>query len=161
MSTENRSETIAENTIELAFSSNPKFMKLLRKNVEFACQEMELPDCKTIVFAIDEACTNIIRHAYKMDFSKKITVVIQWIPQEKLEIFLSDFAEKIDPNLIQVRDLNEVRAGQMGVSIYHEVMDIVEWVQGQEVGNTLHFVKYYPKPKPEPEPEEKEKCNES
>lgn len=141
-----RADKITENTIHLAFSSNPKFMKLLRQSIEFACIDMGLTDFKPIVFAIDEACTNIIRHAYKMDFSQKIEICVQWTPKEKIDFFLCDFAEKVDLSQIKPRDLNEIRPGQMGVSIYHEVMDEVEWIQQNEVGNTLHFVKYFQSP---------------
>jgi anti-sigma regulatory factor (Ser/Thr protein kinase) len=140
------------NTIECSFSSNPKFMKLLRKHVEFACEEagfIEPGFCKTIIFAVDEACTNVIRHTYKMDFNRKITIRLHWIPQEKLDIYIVDYGEKVDTRKIQPRDLSEVRPGQMGVSAYCAVMDQVEWIQDREQGNILHFVKYIKKEKPD------------
>ena len=66
-----------------------------------------------VVMAVDEACQNIIRHAYCDDPGGAIELEIERCGEE-LVVSLRDFAPEVDPDEIQPRDLDEVRPGGWG-----------------------------------------------
>jgi len=102
------------------------------------CCEENL-DC--MVMAINEACMNVIQHAYGGREDGEIIVEF-WKDDEELLVRIYDFAEKVNLEGIKSRDLNEVRPGGLGVHIIHQVMDSVEYKnQADSVGNVLEMRK--------------------
>jgi len=96
-------------------------------------------DC--MVMAINEACMNVIQHAYGGREDGEIIVEF-WKDDGELLIRIYDFAEKVELQSIKSRDLNEVRPGGLGVHIIHQVMDSVEYKnQTDAVGNVLEMRK--------------------
>ena len=80
-----------------------------------------------IVMAVDEALTNIIRHAYKGKNGGKIDVELSAGP-ECLCILLRDYGVRVDTDNIQGRPLDEVKPGGLGVHIMNECMDSIEYL---------------------------------
>ncbi|MBM3564651.1 MAG: GAF domain-containing protein [Alphaproteobacteria bacterium] len=94
-----------------------------------------------MVLAVDEACQNIIRHAYKGDSKGEIVIEIS---QEgaKLIILLKDFAPTIDPSTVRPRNLGDVRPGGLGTHLIREVVDEMVFLKPPpEGGNILRLVK--------------------
>jgi anti-sigma regulatory factor (Ser/Thr protein kinase) len=79
----------------------------------------------TVVLAIDEACTNIIRHAYKGE-SKPFRIEMRLV-RNRLRIILRDYGAPCGNPKTHVRDLNEVRPGGLGIHIIQQVFDRVEY----------------------------------
>jgi len=101
-------------------------------------------DC--MVMAINEACMNVIQHAYGGREDGEIIVEF-WKDAGELLVRIYDFAEKVDLQTIKSRDLNEVRPGGLGVHIIHQVMDSVEYKnQSASIGNVLEMRKQLNKP---------------
>jgi len=78
-----------------------------------------------IVLAVDEACTNIIRHALAGD-SKPVRLACE-LSGDRLKIVLRDYGTPCDPERIKGRDLNEICPGGLGVHIIQRVFDHVEY----------------------------------
>ena len=80
-----------------------------------------------LVIAVNEACMNIIQHAYKGDESGEI--VFEMLNNEKeLHFRLVDYACPIDLNSVKPRDLNDIRpVGWELISLPKLWMNIV-WV---------------------------------
>jgi len=96
-------------------------------------------DC--MVMAINEACMNVIQHAYGGREDGEIIIEF-WKDDCELLVRIYDFAEKVDLQAIKSRDLDEVRPGGLGVHIIHQVMDSVEYKnQPDSVGNVLEMRK--------------------
>ena len=96
-----------------------------------------------IVLAIDEACQNIVRHAYQGESDQEIILKISRT-QRSIEITLQDFASAVNPNCMQPRDLDEIRPGGLGCHFIQQVMDEVSLTPSQSgVGNTLTMRKYH------------------
>ena len=96
-------------------------------------------DC--MVMAINEACMNVMQHAYGGREDGEIIVEF-WKDDGELLVRIFDFAEKVDLQAIKSRDLDEVRPGGLGVHIIHQVMDSVEYKnQTESVGNVLEMRK--------------------
>jgi len=105
---------------------------------DLGCSETNL-DC--IVMAINEACMNIIQHAYQDDENGEIIVEI-WKAYEEMIIRIYDFAEKIDCKKIKSRDLDDLRPGGLGVHLIHKVMDSVDYKNiNDNFGNLLELRK--------------------
>jgi phosphoserine phosphatase RsbU/P len=80
------------------------------------------PDLRDrLVLAVDEACCNIIRHAYAGS-SGDIMLSLRR-DGEVLEFELRDDAPGVDPGRVTPRDLAECRAGGLGVNFIDALMD--------------------------------------
>jgi serine/threonine-protein kinase RsbW len=98
-----------------------------------------------IVLAVDEACTNIIKHGYKYDATKTITIVV--IPDRKgLELRIRDNGIRFDPRDITTPDMKEYfakfRRGGLGVYLMKRLMDEVEYIIRPGEPNEVRLMKY-------------------
>jgi len=91
-------------------------------------------DCRAVVLAVDEALTNIIRHAYKGNQKMPIDATIRRIAvkqdgteREALEIVLEDRGVAAKPEELCGRALEEVRPGGLGLHFIRQSMDKVEF----------------------------------
>ena len=100
------------------------------------------PDCAgDVVMAVDEACQNVIRHAYGGECDREIVLVVERHGDE-LVFELLDFAPPVDPSRVKPRDLDEVRPGGLGTHLIAEVMDETEFAEPPTGGgNLLRMVK--------------------
>jgi sigma-B regulation protein RsbU (phosphoserine phosphatase) len=94
-----------------------------------------------IVLAIDEACQNIIRHAYDGGPDDRIELEIDR-DGDQLIFRLIDFAPRIDPAKVRPRDLDDVRPGGLGTHFIRNVMDETEFLEPPSGrGNLLKMVR--------------------
>jgi anti-sigma regulatory factor (Ser/Thr protein kinase) len=95
-----------------------------------------------IVLAINEACMNIIQHAYRPQSQGEIQLQIS-SNQKEIVIRIIDSADHIDVSTIKSRALEDIRPGGLGVHFIRSVMDHVEYNhQDTGVGNILEMKKY-------------------
>lgn len=97
-----------------------------------------------LVLAVDEACGNVIRHAY-CDAVGDIAFTLMR-DGDMLDFELVDEAPVIDPARIRPRDLSQCRPGGLGVNIIDALMD--EWwiaPRRDGCGNVLHMRKHSPR----------------
>jgi anti-sigma regulatory factor (Ser/Thr protein kinase) len=78
-----------------------------------------------IVLAVDEACTNVIRHA--LDGETKPVQLECHLQSQRLSIVLRDYGKPCDPKLVKGRALEDIRPGGLGVHIIQRVFDHVEY----------------------------------
>lgn len=104
---------------------------------DFGCPPAVVHD---VVLAVDEACQNIIRHAYGGS-DGDIVVQIQR-DGHKLVVRLIDFAPPVDVTKICPRALDDLRPGGLGTHFMRAVMDEVAFLPPpQGAGNLLQMVK--------------------
>ncbi len=100
-------------------------------------------DINKITIAVDEACTNIIKHGYNYSPDKKIDVEIVRRGQD-FEIIISDKGKRFDPSAIQTPDMKDYfehyRRGGLGVYLMKRIMDRVEF-NLQSDRNVLRMIK--------------------
>jgi serine/threonine-protein kinase RsbW len=100
-------------------------------------------DINKITIAVDEACTNIIKHGYNYSPDKKIDVEIVRNGQD-FEIIISDKGKQFDPSAIQTPDMKDYfehyRRGGLGVYLMKRIMDRVEF-NLQSDRNVLRMIK--------------------
>ena len=129
-------------SLKLELPSDPELLSVIRSAVkEFAVVTgFSEDDCRSIIVAVDEALTNIIRHAYHNRHGEPIGLVCQR-RDDGLEFILTDRGEPVDPAKLHGRPLGEVRTGGLGLHIIEEIMDQVQYERVPE-GNRLRLVKY-------------------
>lgn len=94
-----------------------------------------------IVMAVDEACQNVIRHAYCDDPGGAIELEIERCGED-LVISLRDFAPEVDPEEVKPRDLDEIRPGGLGTHLIREMVDSADFIRPESGGgNLLRMVK--------------------
>ncbi|MFV1981054.1 MAG: ATP-binding protein, partial [Rhodothermia bacterium] len=94
--------------------------------------------------AVDEACTNIIRHAYGGSKSGPVDITID-IDAERFTVTIRDEGNSIDLEKYSEPDLNKSiknrSGGGFGVHIMRKLMDLVEYEKHGEF-NEVHLVKF-------------------
>ncbi len=94
-----------------------------------------------IVLAIDEACQNIIRHAYLGECDDPITLHIE-LHHNTVVVVLEDQAPAVSPDCMNPRAFDDIRPGGLGCHFMRQVMDTVSIEPsptGQ--GNRLRMIK--------------------
>jgi anti-sigma regulatory factor (Ser/Thr protein kinase) len=94
--------------------------RLFLKKCDFDESSIEL-----LVLGLDEACTNIIRHAYAHD-EKPVRLEMERL-QDRVRFVLRDYGRGCDPEGIRSRPLEDVRPGGVGVYIIRQVFDYVKY----------------------------------
>ena len=128
--------------VKIEILSDPRMLKIVRAGVRHLCTIMGFPnvDKNSVVLAVDEACSNIIKHAYNNEPYNVIKVNCS-IFKDRLEIRLRDFGTKANQKNIQPRNLDDVRPGGLGVHLIRTVMDKVVYKNDPKQGNHLLLVK--------------------
>ena len=99
------------------------------------------PECAAdIVMAVDEACQNIIRHAYAGRGDGEIVLEIERAGED-LVVSLRDFAPPVDPSRVRPRDLDDVRPGGLGTHLIRECMDGADFAPAPPGGGNLFRMK--------------------
>ena len=114
----------SELIIALRIASRPERLKLVRSVVGEAarangCSEKCIRD---MVIAVDEACQNVIRHAYRGNPDGEIRLEIRR-DGDRIEFDLVDFAAPVDPDTVKPREIEDLRPGGLGTLFISECMD--------------------------------------
>ena len=132
-----------ERIAQMRIASRPDCLRLVRAMVSEAGGAVGCSgECVSqMVMAVDEACQNIIRHAYGREREGDIVLRIERGPHE-LVFSLVDFAPRVDPSRVKPRELDDVRPGGLGTFLIQEVMDSAEFLDPPPgCGNLLRMVK--------------------
>ena len=135
--------TEAEGILRLAFVARPEELKRVRGEMTEALRAAGLATgfIGDVVLVVDEACQNVIRHAYGGAGSGEAVLAMRR-EGDDLVIDLRDFAESVDPAKVKPRDLDDIRPGGLGTHFMREIMDHVEFLPPSgHGGNVLRMVK--------------------
>jgi anti-sigma regulatory factor (Ser/Thr protein kinase) len=128
--------------VVLNIPADPASLFLVRGLVERLAQRMDFPkpEADRLVLAVDEACSNIIRHAY--DYMPEGRIVLTFrVDPGFLEIEVRDFGKCSDPSAFKSRDLSDIRPGGLGLHFIKAAMDTVEYQAPEGGGMLLRMVK--------------------
>jgi anti-sigma regulatory factor (Ser/Thr protein kinase) len=128
--------------IQLSILSHPKYLQLVRGAMRKVTDIIgfSVEDADHITLAVDEACSNIIKHSYMNDPDKKIDISIK-VQGKKLEIHITDYGKKCKSSDMQSRDISDIRPGGLGIHIINKVMDSVEYDSSSPRKNQIRMVK--------------------
>ncbi|MBI3313103.1 MAG: ATP-binding protein [Candidatus Omnitrophica bacterium] len=127
---------------EFHLTSNSDQLKPFREQLELALHEIGLYEkgAGEVVLAMDEALTNIIRHAYDGK-SGKIDIVLRDF-QDRIEIEVRNFGKKFDPSKIPPPELPPKKPGGLGLYLIKKLTDKSEYSTPEEGENRLLLTKY-------------------
>lgn len=137
-----------QDSMQLNLTSEPECLPQVRAKVQGWAREHNWTDQQVgeIVLALDEAVTNVIRHAYGGRPRQRIIVYAEMVndPEcgEGLEIRVRDFGQQVDPAEICGRALQDVRPGGLGVHIIKAMNSAVRYERAEGGGMLLTMRKY-------------------
>jgi len=137
--------------LKLELRSDPGMLCVVRSAMERLTEEFGFAaaDCRSVTRAVDEALTNIMRHAYRGKADRPIGMLCRTVPKrsggesggEGFEVLLTDEGPAVDPSKMRGRPLDEIKPGGLGLHFIRQSMDVVEFkrVKGK---NQLRLIKY-------------------
>jgi serine/threonine-protein kinase RsbW len=146
-----------ERTFQLHVPSSTENLAMIRDFVGGIGQRagMSPGDLVKLELAVDEACANVIEHAYGSDDTREVTVKAT-LDSEQVQLEIVDTGRGFDPTTIEQADLEQLAAkrksGGLGMRLIRSVMDEVQYqiVPGEK--NELRMVKRLKKKDPTPKP---------
>lgn len=125
-------ESKKNKTRELRVKSRTDNLSLIRdfvsENAISAGIEQSTVD--KIMLAVDEACTNIIKHAYKSSPEGEIILNIEF-DEERFTITIIDYGKSFEPDSVPLPDLQkyyrEHKVGGLGMYLMKSLMDDVKY----------------------------------
>ena len=128
--------------VTLTVPSHPKYLYVVRSALYPILVDAGFvrKDARKIILAVDEACSNIIKHAYEGDPAKTITLTII-DTADRFTVRLRDYGKKTDTSKIAPRNLEDVRPGGLGTHFMGAAFDAVTYDTNQEQGTLLTLEK--------------------
>ena len=124
---------------------------VLRAAREFGFSEEE---ASKIVLEVDEACTNVIKHAYQFAPDKQIEIVILPV-KDCMQITVIDDGKSFNPSSAKLLDLKQhlshYRRGGLGIYLMRTLMDKVEYKYAPGKKNEVRLTKYLTASEPSPQ----------
>ena len=149
---------------ELVVSNETANLACVREFILKNLRRTGLPESEhgKVVLAVDEAVSNIMRHAYE-DFAKGTRTIEIVLSSDKRKICLTlkDSGREFDPTAIQAPDIHEhVKLGRrygLGLFLMRRVMDEVKFVFRSGIENMLTMVKYVGEPEASDDSDDRKK----
>ncbi len=119
-------------TSELRVQSKTENLSEIRDFVSVNALDAGIPEAtvEKIILAVDEACTNIIKHAYQHSPEGKIIIKVEY-DKEKFTVTIIDYGNSFDPDKVPLPDLQkyyrEHRVGGLGMYLMKSLMDDVTY----------------------------------
>lgn len=125
----------------------------LRRVTEFVSRQAERAgfahlELNRIELAVDEACSNIIQHAYAGQAAGLIRVRVQSEARRRIVITLVDTGRPFDPSDVPQHDpkaeldVDDMKVGGLGLYLMRQTMDDVKFefnVRGRSPGEPMRF----------------------
>ena len=126
----------------ITIPSSPKYLSVIRSVTAtmadiYGMAERGRDDVK---LAVDEACSNVIKYAYRGDAGQKI--VVKFFITKAFEVVIEDNGIKARPESIRGRSLDDVRPGGLGVHFIRRTFDVFAFDQEKKKGNRLRLIRH-------------------
>ena len=135
-----------ERTFSLQVPSNTENLAMIRDFVNGIGTRagFAVSDIAKLELAVDEACANVIEHAYGPEVVKEVSVRAT-LDEESVEIHIVDTGKGFDPANISQKNLDQLvaerKSGGLGMRLMKTLMDEVHYevIPGQK--NELRMIK--------------------
>jgi serine/threonine-protein kinase RsbW len=137
---------LMERTFSLKVPSSTENLAMIRDFVNSIGVRagMTPSDVAKLELAVDEACANVIEHAYGPELTKEVSVRAT-LDEREVEILVVDTGKGFDPSTVAPLSLEELvgqrKSGGLGMRLMKSLMDEVhyEMIPGEK--NELRMVK--------------------
>lgn len=130
----------------LQVPSSTENLALIREFVSSAAKQAGFDDKEVgrLELAVDEACANVIEHAYGHDVSKEVIVRAR-LDENEFSIDIEDTGKGFDPASVNQEELEQLiskrRTGGLGMRLMKTLMDEVRYEIEPGKKNALHMSK--------------------
>ncbi len=131
----------------LRVPAQPVYLALIGMTVRWFGVQAGLSDekCRDLDVAVDEACSNVIRHGFAGRADGEMTVVCS--PVEKgLQVTILDRGKPFDPDAgartAEQKRLRDPVSGGLGLMLIRQLTDEVTFERDDREGNRLILVKH-------------------
>lgn len=120
-------------TKKLKVKSKTENLSIIRDFISSSAYEagMKSDAVENIILAVDEACTNIIRHAYKSVPDGELIIKTK-STVSRFVVSITDYGKSFEPEMIPEPDLQKYyrqrRVGGLGMYLMKTLMDDVKYV---------------------------------
>ncbi|HWD00653.1 MAG TPA: ATP-binding protein [Candidatus Sulfopaludibacter sp.] len=135
-----------ERTFTLQVPSSTENLAMIRDFVTSVGEQagMTAPKVAQLELAVDEACANVIEHAYGKDMTKEVSVRAT-VDDDAVEIVVTDTGQGFDPSAVEQKDLDKLisdrKSGGLGMRLMNQLMDEVHYEMIPGKKNELRMVK--------------------
>lgn len=139
-----------ERTFLLKVPSSTENLALIREFVGSVALQagLDQKDVGKLELAVDEACANVIEHAYGHDTTKEV-IIRAALDEDTLRIDVEDTGRGFDPNSVLQEEIEQLiekrRTGGLGMRLMKTLMDEVRYEIEPGKKNELHMMKKLPK----------------
>lgn len=135
-----------ERTFTLQVPSSTENLAMIRDFVNSVGEQAGLtpPEVAKLELAVDEACANVIEHAYGRDMTKEVSIRAT-LDEDAVEIDVTDTGQGFDPSTVEHQDLDKLisnrKSGGLGMRLMKTLMDEVHYeiIPGKK--NELRMIK--------------------
>jgi serine/threonine-protein kinase RsbW len=135
-----------ERTFSLHVPSSTGNLSMIRDFVKNIGNQSGLDDMDVarLELAVDEACSNVMEHAYNSDSTKEVSIRAM-IDETSIQIEVIDTGKGFDPAAVEQLKLADLvsakRTGGLGMRLMKSFMDEVHYEMLPGVKNELRMVK--------------------
>lgn len=132
---------------KLKISSITENLEIIREFINNIAQKGGFSEecVDQIELAVDEACTNVIKHAYNYS-SKRMLDISVFLDNEKIEIIIMDKGAGFNPDSLPIPNLEKymrvAKVGGLGIHLMRTLMDEVNFSINPGKKNQVSLVKY-------------------
>ena len=114
---------------KLEFTSDTANLALMRRHVRQFIDPYPFSekDRLLIVLGVDEACTNIIRHAYKLRADRPICLSMEGL-RKCVRLRLRDYGDHVPAHQMRGADHNVIRPGGLGLRLMKIAFDEINYI---------------------------------
>ncbi len=144
----NTVNALKPNTYELSVKSNTSQLAAIREFIQKYALLNSVPQSviESIILAVDEAATNIVKHAYHSNTDQDIIIRLS-CDGKQCVVSLIDYGDSFDPASIPNPDMKEYlqqrKVGGLGVYLMRTLMDGIDYQSFEGDCNRLTLVKRY------------------
>jgi anti-sigma regulatory factor (Ser/Thr protein kinase) len=114
---------------KLEFTSHTANLALMRNFVRkfLTAHRFSEKQQTLMVLGVDEACTNVIRHAYDLRDDQPIALRVEAL-STCVRMRLRDYGEQTPPDKMRGRSRNDVKPGGLGLHLIRNAFDKVDYI---------------------------------
>jgi len=142
--------------IHVEVRADPRLLRSVRGLLCAWVRSQGFPESRAeeVTLAVDEACTNAIRHSYGGPCDETIELDLG-TGEGGVEITVSDRGKPAPEGAVVARpprapDPSALKPGGLGVGLMRRVFDEVDFRRGEERGNAVHLFLRWPDGAPPP-----------
>jgi anti-sigma regulatory factor (Ser/Thr protein kinase) len=116
-------------TKKIEFSSHTGNLALMRNCVRRFLEKFPFSERQRnlMILGVDEACTNIIRHAYELRDDQPISISLEG-KSDAVCVRLRDYGIQAQPNAMQGRPADLIKPGGLGLHLIRNAFDQVDYI---------------------------------